>query len=399
MENLTLEQNEAFNSTGNILWINGPAGTGKTVIFCGKLIQLIQSDEDNKVLLFKFAGKGNNSRFYQRALDKASVKYELISTDGNEFDSEHSPTQLANLIKESFLRVIIVEITGFPNPKQLTDRLSLLCGYNLFVDDIQRVLCDYHGIEEDLTGLINKLLDLSVNKNVWIACDVVQTYYYINTKPIVYLADLIIDKLQPKQRITLSMNLRNTCDISNILSVIRDQYVKLYSDKLDILDFVLPTQVPGHFIHGPKTVIHVLDHFNVDIILDVLNMELDKLPPKQGLSYSDIGIVHSDDDYDKLLLPLVNKTVDMRCNNADDKISVCCSAFSYSAEWPVAVLLHQVWEYRSIKELAVFYLEVSRARVHCSVVLYPARGCRLDDYPHVIHLIDKLRDYANIVRH
>ena len=105
--NLTTQQNDVFYSSENMLWINGPAGAGKTVILCGKIIQLIQSDCDSKVVVFKFVGHGNNSQHYQHALDKASIKYELISTYSKD---DHTFAQLADLITES--SVIIVEITN-----------------------------------------------------------------------------------------------------------------------------------------------------------------------------------------------------------------------------------------------------------------------------------------------
>ncbi|XP_063683208.1 uncharacterized protein LOC134817805 [Bolinopsis microptera] len=108
--NLTTQQNDVFNSNENLLWINGPAGAGKTVILCGKIIQLIQSDNNNKVVVFKFTGEGNNSQHYQDALKKARIEYKLISTS----DNEHTPAQLADLITESLCSVILVEITGRP---------------------------------------------------------------------------------------------------------------------------------------------------------------------------------------------------------------------------------------------------------------------------------------------
>ena len=87
------------------------------------------------------------------------------------------------------------------------------------------------------------------------------------------------------------MNLRNTSDLSNILSVIRDEFVTLCSLKSDILDLVLPAQSPGHFIHGPLPVIHVFNDRNVDSIIRVFDIELDSLCVTSNLNHSDIGIV------------------------------------------------------------------------------------------------------------
>ena len=390
VENLTVEQDNAFKSKENFLWINGPAGAGKTVILCGKILQLINSDSDNKVVVLKFAGNGNNSQHYQNALDNASIKYELISTS----DSKHTPAQLANLITKSLCNVVIVEITGFPNTTYLTDILSLLSGYNLFVDDIQTVIS--HTTAEMWSVLINKLLELSANNTVWIACDLVQIWYISNTRIIVKLANSIIDLLTPNQRATLTMNLRNTFDLSNILSEIRDQFVKICSLNSDILDLVLPAQSPGHFIHGPLPVIHVFNDSNDNSIGSVFNTELDRLCAT--LNYSDIGIVYTDySSYD--VVSLVMNSVDMRCVNTDSKIAVCHSWDCASSEWPAVIVVHSVLGYREEENLTNLYLALSRARVYCSVVMYPERGTTLDSYPHMLPLLDKLSNYARIIRH
>ena len=287
VENLTVEQGNAFKSKENFLWINGPAGAGKTVILCGKILQLLESNSDNKVVVLKFTGDGNNSQHYQSALDNARIKYELISTSS---EDEHTPTQLAKLITKSLCNVVIVEITDIPDTTYFTDILSVLSGYNLFVDDIQSVIRS-NTTAEMWSVLINKLLELSANKTVWIACDLVQVWFIINTRIIVNVANSIIDLLTPNQRATLTMNLRNTFDLSHILSEIRDQFVKSCSLKSNILDLVLPAQSAGHFIHGPLPVIHVFNDRNVNSIGSVFDTELDRLCAT--LNYSDIGIRYS----------------------------------------------------------------------------------------------------------
>ena len=141
-------------------------------------------------------------------------------------------TQLANLITESLCSVIIVEITDRQDITRLTDKLSVLSGYNLFVDDMQT----------QFSVFINKLLELSADKNVWIAGDYVQAWSVLYQDSISIVANILIDILTSHQITTLSMNLRNTHDLSNILCEIRDQLVKLCSLKSDILDLILPTQ-------------------------------------------------------------------------------------------------------------------------------------------------------------
>ena len=389
--NLTTQQNDVFNSSENLLWIDGPAGAGKTVILCGKIIQLIKSDRDSKVVVFKFAGEGNNSQHYQHALDKASIKYDLISTSKDNY----TPAQLADLITESSCSVIIVEITDvFNRMTLLTDILSVLSGYNLFVDDIQSVI-DYKITTEICTVLIDKLLELSADKTVWIACDIVQTWAVIGTD-ISIVANLLTDKLSPNQRATLTMNLRNTSDLSNILSVIRDQFVRLHSLKSDILDIILPTQLQGHFIHGPLPVIHVFNDHNVDSIGRVFDIELDRLCATDEFDYSDIGIVAN---VTSSVMSLVKNSVNRRCGNTVSKIAVCYSGYCASAQWPAVIVVHGVWHSEEV-DLTLLYLALSRARVYCSVIIHPWKeGDTLDKSPHMLPLLDKLSNIARIIRY
>ena len=379
-------------TNNNLMWINGPAGAGKTVILCGKMIQLsemiIQSDTENKVVVFKFTGEGNNSRDYQDVLDKAGIQYERISTR----KSEHTPAQLRDRIKESVRRVIIVEVFGLLSTTEFTNRLSELSDYHLFVDDIQRIFYDLSDTEI-YTDLINELLKLSIHKKVWIACDIAQLWFLGDMRNnSLTLNKVLTDKLDTSQRRILTKNLRNTCDLSYILSVLRGRVVELCSP--GNLDVVLPTQSQGHFIHGPLTVIHVFNDFNVGSIVEVFDTELDRLCAE--FKYSDIGVVHAANSGD--VVSLVKPSVDMRCNNTDVKIAVCNSVNSYSAEWPAVVVLCEAWNYYSeTRYLSSLYLALSRARVHCTVIIFPWKGETLDTY--VLPLLERLSNYAHIIEH
>ena len=380
-------------TNNNLMWINGPAGAGKTVILCGKMIQLSEviqlSDTDNKVVVFKFTGEGNNSRDYQDVLNKAGIQYERISTS----ISEHTPAQLGDLIKKSVRRVIIVEVFYLPNTTDFTNILSELSDYHLFVDDIQSIFYDPDDTEKIYTDLINKLLKLSIHKKVWIACDIAQIWFigYMRTN-LLNLNKVLTDKLDTSQRRILTKNLRNTCDLSYILSVLRGEVAEMCST--GNLDLVLPAQSQGHFIHGPLTVIHVFNDFNVDSIVGEFDTELDRLCAE--FKYSDIGVVYAG-VYNGDVLSLVKRSVDMRCNNTDVKIAVCYSVDSYSAEWPAVVVLCEAWNYKEAIYLSELYLMLSRARVHCTVIIYPEEGETLDTY--TLTLLERLSNYAHIIEH
>ena len=388
VQNLTTQQYSVFNSDESLMWINGPAGTGKTVILCSKIIQLlIQPDGNNKVVVFKFTGQGNNSQHYQCALDKARIQYKLISSSRR----KHTPEELANLITESVCRVIIVEVC-YLDTTEFTETLRELSGYHVFVDDIQSIFKLYTTVN-GCTDLINKLIELSINKKVWIACDIAQLWFIRDNKIPSTLNKVLTDKLNTSQRRILTKNLRNTCDLSYILSVLRGE-VELCSP--GNLDLVLPTQSQGHFIHGPLTVIHVFNDCNVDSIVEVFDTELDRLCAE--LNYSDIGVVYT--YYSGDVVSLVRDSVDMRCNNTDVKIAVCDSAYSSSAEWPAVVVLCEARNYyKEATYLSRLYLALSRARVHCTVIMYPWKGRTLDTIPYMLPLLERLSNYARIIRY
>ena len=158
---------------------------------------------------------------------------------------------------------------------------------------------------------------------------------------------------------------------------------------------ILPTQLQGHFIHGPLTVVHVFNDYNVDSIRRVFNIDLDRLCDE--LNYSDIGIVYTG-YVSSSVISLLEDSVNMRCGiNTDSKIAVCRSDDCYSAQWPAVIVLYRVW-FREKDELTELYLMLSRARVYCSVVIFP-QGETLDSYPYMLQLLDKLSNYARIIRH
>ena len=383
VENLTVEQYKAFESSENLLWINGPAGAGKSVILCGKIIKLVQLNEDSKVVLFKFGGVGNNCQLYQCALKEANVKYQETNMS--------DVTELVTLISESTCKVIIVEIAR-EDVQKLTETINAVTNCHIFIDDIQELL--YYSEPEESSVLMDKLLSLECI--VRVACDMAQSYWLLNREDLIDRLRMITVKLSSTQLVRLSMSLRNTCDLSDILCVIREQLRESYSEMTDILDLVLPTQLQGHFIHGPLTVIHVFNDYNFDNIIRVFNIELDSLCVTSNLNYSDIGIVaHVTSD----VMSLVKDSVKKRCVNTDSKIAVCDSEDCASAQWPAVIVLHEVSRYSEEANLTELYLTLSRARVYCSVVIFPYEGTTLDSYPHMLRLLGKLSNFARIIRY
>ena len=101
-----------------------------------------------------------------------------------------------------------------------------------------------------LITLLVPLVKLSAAHHVWVVCDFAQHIYLPGYS--FELKAVLDEKLKDAQRVTLRKNLRNTYDISTVLSVVRDSCVG--SESGDIL----PKKKYGHFIRGPLTKIHFL---------------------------------------------------------------------------------------------------------------------------------------------
>ena len=162
---------------------------------------------------------------------------------------------------KSECRVIIVSALW-------TDHVDWLSSifYNLqchvFVDDIQ-CLFFYGDTVEDKSEHYTVSTFISTLQNcdqestfiVWVACDLVQmndrTFRGLNSDQF----RKVIDCVKKLSLVTLSTNMRNTVDISTMLSVIREQYTPRFPN---LGDMIIPKQKLGHFIHGPKPVINLI---------------------------------------------------------------------------------------------------------------------------------------------
>ena len=133
------------------------------------------------------------------------------------------------------------------------------------IDDYQAipasvVLSDWkeygHGGEMVLAGLLPVVKDRANNEtSLWIFCDVVQRLF--SSVDMMYepwkfpkFRDLFTNKK------LLNVNLRNTYEISAVLSVIREHFEAMAIPWTDI--FSIPQQREGHFLRGTKPVIYLL---------------------------------------------------------------------------------------------------------------------------------------------
>ena len=210
VNHLTGQQIKIFNSKEAMLWINGPAGSGKTIIISGKMIEYIRSSENHRVVLLT-SGGSSSSRKCQTAFEKAEIKYNKIVLANKD---EVGLVDAQTLIVQSNLSnpVVIVQLgshLGLPKlTKLLTFIPKLVPLSRVFLDDLQNVL-----VMEELVEFIKffKMIeDLSHSLcSLWIACDVVQCFYLMSPLYTANLATCLMDSLSPNRRPALTSNLRS----------------------------------------------------------------------------------------------------------------------------------------------------------------------------------------------
>ena len=391
---------------------------------CGKIIKLAQYDKKNRIVLFMFGGCGINSLLYRNSFDKADIKYELITPDSYK-DSE---AEICKIIKVKMLtnQVVVLEQKDLLTMLTKSETIRFLKeekDHHIFIDDVQ---CLFRWVlEEDKGGtarietFVNAVIEFSLSSIIWVACDLVQCAFDTSDGAYVtYLQHELHGSLTSKQRLTLSKNLRNTFDLSEILSTIRNQYIEIYMP--EISDEVLPKQEIGHFIHGPRTLIYISDDSDEiaqrDTICAIVSKELDKLTYNKSMRLKD----NSESDYHvgvimeltirsttKTLATSLSKII-ARYNNLGNRISFFNGNLNNSAEFSAVIVLHRLCGYPTFnhngaEDIRSLYSFISRARVYCSVVLYRdlrhGGGKTLQDLKHITDLLEKLSGQVQILKY
>ena len=530
VENLTQKQYDVLNSDKRCLWINGPAGSGKSVILAGRIIQQALNDRSRKIVVILFRRRQVKSRFLQALLEaklqcneinfdehhnfKADhpndgIKYQInnesrpdhdfnynyeiwadsdnYETDYSDADSDnyetdqikdpyvddnenfdgyydyyahnghewpwdaeednlHYPdesdfsyldseteaeilyeeresakyqdraTNLSKLIRESKEKnqITIVYFTpesgrNFPLTWLIENLMESLGDCSFFIDDVQAMLNDL-GIrieyaKSDESEKINRVLEIlshKTDKTVQVTCDVTQSWFRFFDYG-KYLHKLVTDRQITSQMVILSTNLRNTRNIAELLSKMRDLIVKVCHDKEKVA-MLSPKQSLGHFIHGPKVEVHLFSKNEVSSIGNVLSRVLNSLCNDSALGYSEIGMVYdflSDTRWDSISYAL--STLE---DEARDSITLCDIRHSFSAEFPAVIIFHEILgDYRNSKtridDLRVLYLAVSRARVYCSIILFPSKNdLSLDNnYQLYLRFFTNVDDVAHLIRY
>ena len=398
--NLTKEQCDAFNKDQNLLIINGPAGSGKTIILLAKIIQFVKSAQENRAILFIFGGADNESdsiNRYRETFRRADIKYDLIEAQPDNRDD----TLLQKILdsKQNNQVVMFRKIgLNFKQKDMIPELLSALkgqgCEIQVFVDDFQGALHHYDYPD----ALVDAVMELSATNRIWIACDFTQITWFFSGYTAHGAIKTIIRRLSiPENCVTFTLNLRNSCDIAGILSKLRERTAQYFTPKtVNIMDVAFPALRPGHFIHGPRSVIYILEtKFEDDdvgnaifgiIIRNILIEQLGKLCDTSDSCGLNIGIIGDIEIFSSDIKEAIESIESPVSRN---KVELCDLYSCYSAEFPAVIVITNMG-------MENLYLEMSRARVYCCVILY--RNLADSSGPRINELLDDLKGSVKVKR-
>ena len=407
---LTQDQLDVFNSNERFLWVDGPAGTGKTIVMLGKITHLaLTTPPEKRILLVTVSQIPHNpaSFSHQKLLNSfKDITCEIVTYM---YQYNHGPYAdgyvskrvakasrlLSKQLSHSTSKIVLLICYGALT-KNIHSYFSSF--HHVFVDDYQALagiiyLDDHSNIEPScaeehvISGLHSVIKNRDTNNtSIWVFCDGVQSV--IDNK-IGFRGQFSYAKVEHELRsyfidsqLTLSVNLRNTYEISTVLSIAREHYKKIGFNESMLLN--LPQQVRGHFLRGTKPVFYLIKDDKVNSWQQVLARELLKLlklaKPNSYLKNNDIAILvgtSSNRLLDKNLTEnIMSVLVELRIT--DETSMIYPTTECLSAEWPAVIAISM---HGSRIPIQLLYIAMSRARVYSAVIIYDYKPetCRYTD--------------------
>ena len=407
IEYLSKEQESVFQSTEKFLWINGPAGSGKTILILGKAIKTAQS-ESGKIVIFKNMSEDRSQKMYQQTLENSGTNFGTVDTD---IDTSKLYAIDVDAIAEDFARKTCevldkcsVALLEFGNTESCpVYHVRNNCGGLQIINKIishilqlrrqrsqERLMCfidDEHCLLEDkYYDRVKRIEEFektitseeSIKCSIWIFTDIAQSPNHMAPENLPSLLSDMDAMLQTYNHLSLSRNFRNTFEIGNLLASLRENI--MFS----------PEQLLGHFIRGPRPALHYIDiaeqQSKLNKVEETIRSEIDKVIDSEF-----VIIINSEESRS-----LLSRTHEEKVTTLPP---VCNISDAYSAEWPVILFLMDLTDLddQDYKLSHQLYLALSRARVYCSAVIYSLSSEGLST--NILSMLQKLEQYATISRY
>ena len=474
---LTQGQMDLFDCEEKLVWVDGAAGCGKTITMLAKIIHLaLNTPEEERILLLmigsdKTPAVQKNFEILNNiggGIDCEMVLHETEFTVFNELQSSRAYLEKLSNSRSKIVLVVIQPAVQWPIPDHLIAHFS-----HVFVDDYQLFAINiYMGPNGTLSWyILSALRRVSASASLWIFCDDGQSNYnahesssderphsfsslsvnlsktydcainantynpalnetmgawkifHCNGKISVYISDLIRFR-----QFELIVNMRNTYEISTVLSITRKHYDEVSlrlkvlkndgKDEESVETHRLTPQTGGHFLRGEKPIIYLIEGIKPEIVGNVLENELNLLfCPGSSLTDKDIAVVSCGHELNiaKNVLERWNSgrnsgkniAIDnlLDDNNSDDNdIEIAMQNLDncISAEWPAVIFVHRHshgnksgdWSSCS-QTIPQIYSALSRARVYCSIIIHSYRP---DNCDYLEELLTELRKNTDVCR-
>ena len=279
---LEFEKDHSFKKP--YIFVNGPAGSGKTMIMYARVLKLLESmGEDEQILLllpwwdaaedFMEIVKKFNSSIAMKKID-------LVGIIRKHKDDSNLVEIFSNAISESTEKLVIFVRPNFLLRKFVSyELLSLMherflttlnnAKWHIFCDDFhssfahsmqQHEASDLEPLAEFLFELLSKTETLNNKdqkpKSLWIGCDLMQTVQFSFWKSdVVYKETLnrLVKLVVPNMHLSLSGNARNHHGIAILLQDLMEKFLEMSGENCHMLQQILPHQGSHHFIQGFTT--------------------------------------------------------------------------------------------------------------------------------------------------
>ena len=295
--------------------------------------------------------------------------------------------------------------------------------YDVIASNFDNVFVDDHHLLTDL--LLNKQPDLDElnwykenivsqgllpliencdknNTSLWVFYDLVQESYdnilfnqpyYERYKALsdtlTYFKSLFLNRLK------LTVNLRNTVEMSSVLSLIRGHRKTIESSGAGSISIDLPEQKLGHVLRGTKPVIHILRENDFGAAMKILERDLKKL--KTSEYFNDIAVMH-------YILPQFNNIFELTRRLKKYGVKVVQQLDCMSAEWPVVICLYKYEFSSKVPDLigssgftSNFYVTLSRARVYFKIIFYNYTPRWCEDTDRLLSTLRQRRDICRVI--
>ena len=365
---LRKSQQAAFENKKDHLLINGPAGTGKTIILQALLLQIARKvDESSEEVAVVFAFGHKAAEVYKKILTKSDIKF-CFKKINNINSKSHQNIEKAMKQSTDKVTILCVNIVDFSKSmleilieiiKRLKERGALI-----LIDDIQCLLTP-----NSLPKFEIFIKCISTCKYVRMTFDAVQLFYYSKAKDEIEALNQTLKRIGNHMTvIKLESNIRNSYEIASLLESVREQFTEI---KPNII--MVPPQTFAHYIHGLKAVIHVIYSKRMPTVYEQINILLEKEKNK--------FCQENDDSFQILWMKgskvARHKNIRSHGFKLDASSKIYCDKIRncYSREWLAVVGLIAITKNTDYREfLSWVYLAVSRARVYSSLILYVENG-------------------------